>query len=102
MANDAQLDSSQRKGIDERAEALARLIATQLAMGSRRVESQTSVAAVLVRGNRINHILHLILTALTLGVWGLVWIALIAFGGERREMLTVDEWGNASVADLGR
>lgn len=68
-------------------------------MGNRRVESQTNVSAVLVRGRRINHILHLILTILTV-VWGLVWISLIVWGGEKREILNVDEYGNATVSEL--
>ncbi len=94
-------DPTQRKTVEERAEALARLVASQVARG-RRVESQSNLQAVLIRGHRPNHILHLILTALTLGFWGLVWIGMMAFGGERRELVRVDEWGNVSIEDLGR
>jgi hypothetical protein len=30
-------------------------------------------------------------------MWGWVWIALAIFGGEKRSMVTVDEYGNAAV-----
>ncbi len=91
----------QRVTTEERAQALARLVSTQLALGNRRVESQTAVSAVLVRGKPINHLLHLLLCIPTVGIWALVWIGLIVFGGERREMLGVDDYGNATVSELG-
>lgn len=95
------LSQIQRITTEERAQALARLVSTQLALGNRRVESQTAVSAVLVRGKPINHLLHLLLCFPTVGIWALVWIGLIVFGGERREMLGVDDYGNANVSDLG-
>lgn len=54
----------------------------------------------MVHGHRPNHTLHLILTLVTLGVWAIVWIGVSLFGGKKREMVTVDEWRNASVAKL--
>ena len=36
----------------------------------------------------------------TLGVWWLVWIALVLFGGEKRMSVNVDEWGNTNVQKL--
>ncbi len=60
-----------------------------------RVESQTEIQAVLVRGHRPNHVLHLILTIITAGIWGLVWIALAIFGGEKRKTITIAPNGRA-------
>ena len=54
-----------------------------------RVESRTDQQAVIVKGHRPNHILHLILTIVTLGVWAIVWIAVVVFGGEKRKTITV-------------
>lgn len=88
-----------RKSADVRKEALARLIANQIASGAR-VESQSDYQAVLVRGHRLNNTLHLILTIVTFGLWGFVWLALALFGGEKREMASVDEWGNTSIQRL--
>ena len=88
-----------RKSADARKEALARLTTSEIAQGAR-VESQSDFQAVLVRGHRLNNTLHLILTLLTAGLWGIVWIALALFGGEKRSVAAVDEWGNASVQKL--
>jgi hypothetical protein len=85
-----------RKSADERKESLARLVTAQLAGGSR-VESGSDYQAVLVRGHRPNNILHLILTLCTLGLWGVVWIAVAAIGGEKRSVASVDEWGNSAI-----
>jgi hypothetical protein len=88
-----------KKSSDERKAILARQIATMVAQG-RRVESQSDYQAVLVKGHRPNHVLHLILTIITVGLWGIVWLALVLFGGEKREMVTVDDWGNTAVQKL--
>ena len=53
-----------------------------------------STMAVVVSGKPVNHILHLILTIVTVGFWGIVWLILVIAGGEKREMITVDEYGN--------
>jgi hypothetical protein len=88
-----------RKSADERKEALGRAIHTQVAQGAR-VESQGDYQGILVKGHRPNHMLHLILTIVTLGFWGIVWIGVIAFGGEKRMSASVDEWGNTNVQNL--
>lgn len=85
-----------RKTTEERKELLARTIMGQIASGAR-VESQSDYQAVIVRGKPVNHVLHLILTLVTLCMWGFVWIALAIFGGEKRSIITVDEYGNVAV-----
>ena len=89
----------QRKSADERKEALGRAVHTQVAQGAR-VESQGDYQAILVKGHRPNHILHLVLGLFTLGSWWLVWIALVIFAGEKRTSVGVDEWGNTNVQKL--
>lgn len=49
-----------------------------------RIETQTDDEVVIVRSRRVNHVLHLILTLITLGSWAIVWIVLAIFGGEKR------------------
>ena len=92
---------STKKTSDERKELLARLIASRIALG-RRVESQSDFQAVLVAGKPVNHILHLLLTLVTCFVWGIVWLILAIAGGEKREIVQVDEWGNTSVTRMWR
>ena len=80
---------------------LGRAIATNLAQpGKRRVESQTDFYAVIVKGKQINHVLHLLLTLFTIGIWVIVWIIMAASGGETRYMISVDEYGNVSTSRL--
>lgn len=87
---------SGRRSAEERKELLARTVAGQVASGAR-VESQSDFQAVLVRGKAVNHVLHLILTLVTLMLWAVIWIALAIFGGEKRSLVTVDEYGNVAV-----
>ena len=56
-----------------------------------RVESDYGNTVTLVRGQRVNHVLHLLLTVVTAGSWLLVWLVLSAFGGERRTSFTYDD-----------
>jgi hypothetical protein len=90
------LVDTSRKTTEERKELLARTIMGQVAGGAR-VESQSDFQAVVVKGKPVNHVLHLIITLVTLFTWGFVWIGLAIFGGEKRSMITVDEYGNAAV-----
>lgn len=62
-----------------------------------RVESHTATQVILVKGRRPNHVLHLILTLVTFGLWLFVWIPLAMFGGERRKVLTVDPYGYVQI-----
>jgi hypothetical protein len=83
------------KPIEQRKAALADRVQYFVGSGYR-VESQTDFQAILVRGRRPNHLLHLILSVITVGLWALfVWLPLAIFGGEKRKVITVDEYGRA-------
>lgn len=84
------------KSADERKMLLARALQTQIAQGAR-IESQSDFQAVVIKGKHVNHILHLILTLVTFFMWGIVWLALVITGGEKRSIVAVDEYGNVSV-----
>jgi hypothetical protein len=73
--------------------SLAQAVANAVRQGSR-VESQMEFQAVLVDGKPVNHVLHLILTLVTCLAWGIVWIILVAMGGEKRYSLSIDPYGN--------
>lgn len=90
---------SARKSAEERKEALARAIHTQVAQGAR-VESQGDYQAILVKGHRPNHLLHFVIGIFTLGLWWFVWLGVVVLGGERRMSVNVDEWGNTNVQKL--
>lgn len=92
-------EASTRKTAEERKELLARTLTSQIATGGR-VESQSDFQAVVIKGKAVNHTLHLIITLVTFLLWSPVWIALAIFGGEKRGMVVVDEYGNAAVQKL--
>lgn len=52
--------------------------------------------AVLNHGKPPNHILHLLLSVLTLGLWIPVWILASIFGGEKTSTLSVDDHGRVT------
>lgn len=73
----------------------------QLSVSGWSAESQSESQPVMVRSVP-HHRLHLILTLATIGVWALVWIALVLIGSERRVAASVDEWGNTRVRRAAR
>jgi hypothetical protein len=82
--------------LEERKAALAEAI-TRFVSNNYRVESQSETQAVMVRGNRPNHLLHFIIGFVTLGLWWLfVWLPLTIWGGEERRMLSVDTFGEVA------
>lgn len=81
--------------LEQRRAILASAVAQQVRKGWR-VESQTDYQATLAKGHRPNHILHLILTILTLGIWAIVWIIVTLTNRERRKSIAVDEFGHVT------
>ena len=78
---------------DQRKATLDRTLQLQGAQGWR-IETRSDFQATIAKGNRLNNTLHLLLTIFTVGLWGIVWICLAIFGGIKRRMITVDEYGN--------
>ena len=66
----------------------------------RTVETRMDHRAVLRRGRPVNHIPHPVLCVQTSGPWAIIWPYLAVTGGVRREMVSVDGWGNSSVHPL--
>jgi hypothetical protein len=88
-------------GDDERRQLLAQQIQQAAARGLR-VESQDRYQAILIEGHPVNHTLHAILTIFTCLLWGIVWAVIAATGGEKRHLVTVDEYGNVTHQNLGK
>jgi hypothetical protein len=89
-----------RRTADERKVILAQQLQTAAARGLR-IETQSDFQAVLVEGKPVNHVLHAILTIFTCLLWGIVWAIIAATGGEKRQMVVVDEFGNVLWQKLG-
>jgi hypothetical protein len=82
---------------DQRKAALAQRVGALTAQGWR-MESQMDYQAVLVKGHRPNHVLHLILSVLTAGLWLIVWAIIAITGGEKRMVVIVNESGQVRGA----
>ena len=93
--------STTRRTADERKVILSQQLQTAATRGLR-IESQNDFQAVLVEGKPVNHTLHAILTIFTCLLWGIVWAILAATGGEKRQMVVVDEFGNVIWQRLGK
>jgi hypothetical protein len=93
--------SATRRTDDERKVILAQQLQTAAARGLR-IESQSEFQAVFVEGKPVNHVLHAILTIFTCLLWGIVWAIMAATGGEKRQMVVVDEFGNVLWQNLGK
>lgn len=83
----------------ERTLILDDAIRRELLNANHRVEHRSDFHAVIVQGKPVNHILHLLLTVFTLGLWAIVWIILALNGGERRTTIEVDEAGRLHTRD---
>ena len=81
---------------EQRKDALATAVANSVREGWN-VQSQTDYQAVLVKGSKPNHVLHLILTLVTLGLWAIVWIALAFIQKVHHRVIAVDEYGTVNV-----
>lgn len=88
------------KSDSQRKEALGRAVANQLAQGGFRVETQSDFNAVMVKGKKVNHALHITLSVLSVGMWLFVYVPLIFISGEKRQMVSVDEFGNVRMESL--
>jgi hypothetical protein len=62
-------------------------------LGGGTVVHRSSRGVTMAYPGRVNHAGHLLLTIVTFGVWGVVWIAMILARGEHRVRYDVDPWG---------
>jgi hypothetical protein len=93
--------STTKRPADERKAMLAQQLQQASARGLR-IESQSDFQATLVEGQPVNHTLHAILTVFTCLIWGIVWAVIAGTGGEKREMIVIDEFGNVQHQKLGK
>jgi hypothetical protein len=81
---------------EKREELLARALADHVRAGWT-IKAQSRFQAVLLRGKRPKHRLHLFLTLVTFGLWGIVWLAVSISGGEKRRIIDIDEHGHTNI-----
>lgn len=81
------------KTADERRSILDRTLQIWGAKGWR-IENRSEFQATIAKGKDVNHLLHLFLALITVGIWLIFWLILGVGGGVKRRMITVDEFGN--------
>jgi hypothetical protein len=81
------------KTADERRSALDRALQMHGAQGWR-IENRSDFQATIAKGKETSHVLHLLLTLVTVGLWLIPWLGLGVLGGVKRRMITIDEFGN--------
>jgi hypothetical protein len=64
-----------------------------------RVRTITPTEATLVKGEPISHGVHIFFSIATVGLWLLVYVPLLIFGGEKHKHISVDEQGRVTVSD---
>jgi len=64
-----------------------------------RLHSKNPADAEIVKGQPISHALHIFFSIATVGLWLIVYIPLLLFGGEKRKHIAVDEQGRVSMTD---
>lgn len=87
---------------EERRRLLDERVLLNVVRAGARVESRSDYQAVLVQGHPTSHVLHLLLTLVTFGLWLIVWALVAATTGENRLLLTVDEYGRVTPQRLRR
>ena len=93
------MNEQPRLTADQRQMLLTRQVQMAVGRGGR-VQSQDPVSAVIVYGKPVNHVLHLIITVVTAGLWVHIWNPAGLSGGEKREMITVNEFGQVATQRL--
>ena len=82
--------------VEERKSSLARAVAAQVRTGWH-VQSQTDFQAVLVKGKRTSHGLHLFLSVITAGIWLLVWAVVWFLNRDQHRVIDVDPYGHVNI-----
>ena len=80
-----------------RQHALQEHLSQYIAVTRGRVESVTPYSAVVVHGQKVNHVLHLLISVLLCGIWLPVWLVIALTGGEKRRVISVDVCGNVTT-----
>jgi hypothetical protein len=83
---------------EERFQRFSNIVSTKTMRGFMVVDrNDKALIAVLVKpGQKMNHLLHLLLSLVTCGIWIIVWIILAVTNvGDQRVRISIDNAGNS-------
>jgi hypothetical protein len=83
----------------DRMQTLEAEVAYHESHGGWRLRSKTPTQAHLVRGEPISHGVHVFFSIATVGLWLIVYIPLLIFGGEKHRLISIDDHGRVSSTD---
>lgn len=83
----------------ERRHLLSRQLAVMEEEG-KRIAFHGDYQAIVADGTPVNHILHLMLSFFTVGLWAIIWMVDISFHKESKELVRVDSEGNVTVSGI--
>ena len=94
------MESTTPRSDSERKDLLQNHIVKMASVGWQ-VEAQSEFSATLSKGMKTQHVLHFLLSLLTLGFWAIIWIILVLsrLNEKRRQYLKIDKFGNIHVED---
>ena len=81
---------------EERKASLARAVANEVRSGWH-VQSQTDYQAILVKGKRTSHGLHIFLSIITVGLWLPVWGVVWYMNRDQHLVIDIDQYGHVNV-----
>ena len=64
-----------------------------------RLRSKNPADAELVKGQPISHGLHIFFSIATVGLWLIVYVPMLIFGGEKHKHIAVDERGRVTMTE---
>lgn len=79
---------------DDRRAAIMQQALRDLQFRGYHIEAVDGARAIVVTGTPVNHVLHVLLTVFTCGLWLPVWLLLIGLGGVKHRHVYIDEYGN--------
>ena len=86
---------------DARRERLLAQVVDDLTLQGCDVKLKSQFRVVVARRRPVNHFLHLILTVLTVGVWGLIWLIMAIARKDDLTAYEVDRQGHVWLQDGG-
>ena len=98
---DLKISSMAEKSHEERREIFKKFVDEQVVRGGK-IEREDEYSAVIQFGGKPNHILHLLLSLVTFGLWLIVWFFIAISSKNYRILYSIDSKGVVSESNSSR
>jgi hypothetical protein len=96
--SDQNQNESAKSSYEEKLQRFSNMVSTKTMQGFMVADrnDKTLTAVLIKQAEKINHLLHFVITVFTCGWWGIAWIIIyFTKGREHRVRITIDSAGNA-------